>query len=173
MHEDTAALFESIGGWGLIPEASFAIFGERGVIDILAWHAATRTLLVIELKTEIVDIQDLVGTVDRKRRLAAQIARERGWDPLVIATWVVVADSATNRRRVRAHERMLRAAFPDEALDVRRWLRAPRGAINALTFLSFATGGSRRPTPAPRKRVHAKRAERTVAYANESGRDAA
>ena len=51
--------------------------GERGVIDILAWHAATRTLLVIELKTEIVDINELMGTVDRKRRLAATVAREQ------------------------------------------------------------------------------------------------
>lgn len=36
-----------------MPEVSFSIYGQRGVIDILAWHAATRSLLVIELKTEM------------------------------------------------------------------------------------------------------------------------
>ncbi len=57
-------------------------------IDILAWHAASRSLLVIELKTELVDVQETVGTLDRKRRLAAQVAAERGWKPadrLVVA----------------------------------------------------------------------------------------
>ncbi len=64
---------------GSRPEVSFAVYGERGVIDILAWHPGERALLVIELKTEIVDIQDLIGTVDRKRRLARVVARDRGW----------------------------------------------------------------------------------------------
>ena len=90
MHERVAELLERIGGWELAPEVSFAVYGERGVIDILAWHVATRTLLIIELKTEIVDPQEVVGTLDRKRRLAARIARERGWDPATIATWLAV-----------------------------------------------------------------------------------
>jgi hypothetical protein len=66
-------------GWSIAPEVSFSIWGERGLIDILAWHAPTRSLLVIELKTAIVDVSGLVGTVDRKRRLAPEIARSRGW----------------------------------------------------------------------------------------------
>ena len=39
----------------IAPEVSFAIRGERGVIDILAWHAKPGHSLVIELKTDIVD----------------------------------------------------------------------------------------------------------------------
>ena len=35
--------------WEPHPEASFSIWGERGVIDILAWHPPTRTLLVVEM----------------------------------------------------------------------------------------------------------------------------
>ena len=48
---------------------SFSIFGERGVIDVAAWNAEHRALLVIELKTDIVDVNELVGTFDRKVRL--------------------------------------------------------------------------------------------------------
>jgi len=77
LHEEVARSFARIDGWTLAPEVSFAIRGERGVIDILAWHAASRTLLVIELTTEIVDINELMGSVDRKRRLAALVARDR------------------------------------------------------------------------------------------------
>src|SRR5687767_12752739 len=75
MHEAIARWFRGRWpGWTTAPEVSFAIWGERGVIDVLAWHAASRTLLVIELKTELADLNELVGTIDRKRRLAADVA---------------------------------------------------------------------------------------------------
>lgn len=49
-----------------MPEVSFSIYGERGVIDLLAWHGPSRTLLVIELKTEVVDAAEMLGVLDRK-----------------------------------------------------------------------------------------------------------
>jgi hypothetical protein len=61
---------------GLAPDASFSIYGERGVVDIVAWHAASRSLLIIELKTLLVDPQELVATMDRRVRLGGQIACE-------------------------------------------------------------------------------------------------
>lgn len=97
---DAVAAYLRSLGWEVAPEVSFAIGGERGWVDLLAWHAPTRTLLVLELKTEIVDLHDLIGTLDRKHRLAPAIARQRGWQPLSVARLVIVGDSATNRRRV-------------------------------------------------------------------------
>jgi len=47
--------------WQVFPEVSFSIWGERGVIDLLAWHPGRRALLVIELKTELVDVGELHG----------------------------------------------------------------------------------------------------------------
>lgn len=85
LHESLAQMFESLADWQIAPEVSFNIRGERGVVDILAWHAATRTLLVIELKTDIVDMNEMLGTLDRKTRLAKTIARERGWFPERVA----------------------------------------------------------------------------------------
>jgi len=64
LHESVAQFFRTRPYLSIAPEVSFAIYGERGVIDILAWHAPTRTLLVIELKTEIVDVNDLMGKMD-------------------------------------------------------------------------------------------------------------
>lgn len=151
LHELVAKRFAEVGGWLTEPEASFSIYGERGVIDLLAWHAAGKALLVVELKTDIVDINDLVGTVDRKRRLAPAVARERGWDvgrDVAVSTWVVVMKGRTNRRRVEAHASMLHAAFPLDGRHMRTWLRRPSGAIRCLGFWEVPTGT--RPTPVRR-----------------------
>ena len=99
-------------GWESVAEVSFSIYGERGVIDILAWHAATRSLLIIELKTALGDPQALVGTMDRRVRLGKAIAAERGWHPLTVSAWVVFTESRTNRRHVLAHATLLEAGSP-------------------------------------------------------------
>jgi transcriptional regulator with XRE-family HTH domain len=51
MHESMARFLGGLDGWQFEPEVSFSIYGERGIIDILAWHPGRRMLLVIELKT--------------------------------------------------------------------------------------------------------------------------
>ena len=123
------------GGWDLASEVTFSIWGERGAIDLLAWHGATRSLMVSEIKTEIVDAGRLVAQVDRFRRLAPEIARERGWHAGQVAVWVAVADTRTNRRRLAAHRGALRGTFPDDGRRLRGWLGRPVGTISALTFL--------------------------------------
>jgi len=153
LHESVTGFFKGLPGWQLVPEVSFSIFGERGIIDGLAWHATTRTVLVIELKTEIVDIQDLMGTMDRRRRLAPQIAAEHGWNAAAVACWVIVADSRTNRRRIETYATVLRAAFPADGRQIRRWLRRPVGTIAALSMWPSSSGSSTRPTDITRKRV--------------------
>jgi transcriptional regulator with XRE-family HTH domain len=140
MHEAAARLFLEVPEWITAPEVTFSVFGERGSIDVLAWHAATRSLLVIELKTEIVDVQDTVAVLDRKIRLATKVATERGWQPATVSAWLVVADGRTNRRRVAAHHTMLRNAFPDDGRRVAAWLRRPEGRIIALSFLPSVHG---------------------------------
>jgi transcriptional regulator with XRE-family HTH domain len=135
LHEAIARWFkEHYPAWVLAPEVSFAIYGERGVIDILAWHPGRRALLVIELKTALVDINELVGTLDRKRRLAGKIVRDRGWDPVIVGAWLIVADSRTNRRRLAAHRTMLEGALPDTGRTVPGWLRDPARPIGAVSF---------------------------------------
>ena len=153
MHEAMAAVFAGLDGLVSEPEVSFSIYGERGVIDVLAWHPVRQILLIIELKTELVDINDLMGSADRRRRLAATIARDRGWDPTAIATWVVLAESRTNRRAVAAHSTVLRAKFPFDGRAMRRWLRNPDGRIDALGFLPSVHGVSVGRAGAPVRRV--------------------
>ena len=135
LHEAMAAWLASLAGWVVLPEVSFSLRGERGVIDIIAWHAATRTLLIIELKTRIVDINDLMATMDVRRRLAGRIAGERGWEPTSIGMWVAVAPGRTNARALAEHVTVLRAKFPADGRAMRRWLANPIAGIDALSFV--------------------------------------
>jgi transcriptional regulator with XRE-family HTH domain len=144
-----------VPGWTSLPEVSFSIRGERGVIDILAWNAATRTLVIIEVKTEIVDVLEMLGTLDRKRRLAIDIARERGWHPASVSTWLVVAESSRNRRYASAHQGMLRSVLPTNAWEMRRWLRNPIGRVAAMSFLPDGLQVNVRQGLSGRKRVRA------------------
>ena len=158
LHELVARWFgDVLPEWVLAPEVSFSIYGERGVIDILAWHPGRRALLIIELKTDIVDVNELVGSADRRKRLARTIAAERGWDPASVSVWVIVGSSRTNRRRIVEHDTMLRSAFPADGRTVRAWLRNPSGPVAALSIWPNSHPGKRGPTLSPVRRVRAAR----------------
>jgi transcriptional regulator with XRE-family HTH domain len=158
--EDVVAWISSQPGWEVRPEISFNVYGERGVIDLIAWHAATRALLVIELKTDIVDVGETLGTFDRKRRLAARVAAELGWRPAVVGAALLVRDSRTNRRRVEAYGRTLRAALPDDGRRLKRWLGVPSGTLAALAFVPDRQHLSARHRPATNRRVRLPRKAR-------------
>jgi transcriptional regulator with XRE-family HTH domain len=158
MHEAVARMFDALDGWLTVPEVSFSYYGERGVIDVIAWHPIRRTLIVIELKTEIVDVSELIGTMDRRERLAWRIARDRGWRPASVSVWVLVADSRTNRRRLAAFATVLRGAFPADGREMRAWLRSPDQKIAALSFLPKVHQANLKLSPAGRVRVRRPRA---------------
>lgn len=158
MHEVMARYFAGMPDWVAEPEVSFSIYGERGIIDILAWHPTRRILLVIELKTEIVDVNEMLGTLDRKRRLAMEVARGRGWHPTAVGTWLVVAPSRSNRRALAEHSALLRSKLPADARTVRSWLRDPTGPIDAVGSLPTVHGMHLGPSPAPIRRVTKRRA---------------
>lgn len=142
LHESVARWFATeLPGWVLAPEVSFSIYGERGVIDILAWHPELRALVVIELKTDVVEVEDLIAQMGRRRRLARRIALERGWDPRTVSVWVIVAPSRTNRARLARHRTTLRNAFPADGRSMRRWLAAPTTGIAALSVWERTVGG--------------------------------
>ena len=153
LHESVAEWLGTLDGWVWLPEVTFAHYGERGFIDILAWHAATRSLLIIELKTELVDPQELVAVMHRRVRLGRTIAAQQGWDPLTVSAWVIVRRSRTERRRLLRHESILRRAFPIDGRAMRRWLRAPGERVSALSLWTDVTSGGPGPTIGATKRV--------------------
>lgn len=142
-------------GWEVLHEWTFNHFGERGAIDIVAWHPEARALLIVEVKSDLVDLQDLLGSLDRKARIAlAVLAPEQGWRPAAVARLVVLPDRSGLRARVSRFEDVLRPTLPARTRAVRAWLRAPRGPLAGIWFLRTAR---RERTPRPRERTPSRR----------------
>jgi transcriptional regulator with XRE-family HTH domain len=141
-------------GWTVIPEVSFSIFGERGSIDLLAWHPATRTLLVIELKSEIASIEETFRRHDVKARLARRIALERfGWEAAIVGRLLVLPELRSIRRQVEDKPDLFYSVYPVRNVAVKRWLRAPAGPLSGLLFMSDTNVARAVRTRSVRKRV--------------------
>jgi transcriptional regulator with XRE-family HTH domain len=124
-------------GWVTEVEASFSIYGERGSVDVLAHHPATNIVLVSEVKSVVPDSQATIAGIDRKSRLAPELARERGWSCRGAARLLVIGDSSTSRRRVDALSTTYRTTFPVFGPAVLQWLRQPETPIAGLLFVPF------------------------------------
>jgi DNA-binding XRE family transcriptional regulator len=141
LNEAHAALVGSVvarlsaAGWLVLPEHTFSIWGERGSIDVFAWHPACRALLCVECKTKLPDLQDVLSTMDRKRRLARDIAKLEGWDPGIVGSVLVVPDQTWARHAVAKSEAVFDAALPARTVEVRRWLGHPAGDLRGIWFL--------------------------------------
>jgi transcriptional regulator with XRE-family HTH domain len=123
-------------GWESAPERSFNHYGERGSADILAWHAASRALLVVETKSRLYDLQDALVTLDRKRRLLPGLAaRDLGWRAQVVGVVLVLPEMSTHRHVVERHAATFRAAFPQRQWEIREWLARPTADLRGLWFL--------------------------------------
>ena len=106
-------------GWIASPEVTFHITGERGSIDVLAWHPATGHLLVVEVKSVMPDVQATLAGVDRKARLAPQIARMRGWQVRSVSRILVLPNDRTARRRLDQFGATFERAFPERTVALR------------------------------------------------------
>ena len=140
-------------GWIVDVEVSFSIWGERGSVDILAFHPAHGALLVVEVKSVVADTQATLHGLDRKARLAREIVGDRPWKIRHVSRLLVIGASATSRRRVARLADTYEVALPARGTTVRRWLARPTEPLAGLLFLANDRDrGTRRPSPG-RERV--------------------
>jgi transcriptional regulator with XRE-family HTH domain len=155
-------------GWQVWVEVSFNHYGDRGRVDLVAWHPVERLLLIIEIKTEIDDVQALLGSLDIKRRVAYVVARELAIPSFALAVpFLIVADGTTNRDRV-ARYAPLFSRFSLRGRTAIAWLKRPGGSptgLLAYTDLRYATGMSVKATGS-----HRVRRRRSVASVEERAR---
>jgi transcriptional regulator with XRE-family HTH domain len=121
--------------WEVATEVSFNVRGERGSIDVLAFHRASGALLVIEVKSVVPDMQAMLYGLDRKGRVAPDIARDRGWAVTSVSRLLVLPDDRTARRRVATHAATFRVALPARTAEVKRWLKSPNERLAGIMFL--------------------------------------
>jgi transcriptional regulator with XRE-family HTH domain len=138
-------------GWETVPEVTFNVYGERGSIDVLAWHPVHGALLIVEVKSVVPDMQAMLAGMDRKVRLAPGLARGRGWRVRSVSRVLVLPVDRTARRRIEAHAATIDAVMPLRTRAVRRWIRHPAEAMGGVLFLpgSHGTTARRRIGPNP------------------------
>lgn len=124
--QDAVAESLTAMGWVVRVEASFNHFGDRGRVDIAAYHPRLRILLVVEIKSVLGDLQETVGRLDVKVRLGAQIARELGWNRVdSVIPALVIGDSRAARRAVATHAALF-ARHNARGRSALAWLRRPQ-----------------------------------------------
>lgn len=115
LDEEHAAIVETMAaslaeaGWQVEAESSYSEYGERGRIDLLAFDQASRVLAVVEVKTELADLQELFGNLNAKARLAPGVGRRNGWNSSRVMT---VPAAASGRRSWLAGRRRVRRKIP-------------------------------------------------------------
>lgn len=111
-------------GWLVSTEVSLNHYGDHGRVDVLAFHPATRILLVIEIKSRLDDLQDTLGVLDVKPRVAPTIATAEGWNPVEVVAALVVAEGSTARRRIAGHAALF-SRYTLRGKQAAEWLRHP------------------------------------------------
>jgi transcriptional regulator with XRE-family HTH domain len=133
-------------GWIVRTEVSFNHFGDRGRCDLVAWHAGTRTLVIVEVKSRIGDLQETLGRLDVKARLGSVIADQLAWGrPSAIVAALVLDEQATNRRVLREHEAQF-SRFGLRGRAALAWLRRPHptAGMNGLLWFESPHSGQGR-----------------------------
>ncbi len=142
-------------GWQVFPEVSFSVRGERGSIDVLAWHVETRTLLVVEVKTELTSVEETLRKHDAKQRLAPIVVRDRfGWpSPSAVCRALVLPESSTSRRKIERHAAVLGQTYRLRGAAARSWLLNPEGAASLLLLAPLTRMARGRRTSVSRRRI--------------------
>ena len=134
-------------------EVEIAGGSARGWIDLLAYRPADGLLLVIEVKTELVDI----GLVQRQlawyERSAWRVARGLGWRPRSAMPLLLVLASERNVEGIGVNRILLAdhfAATVREVADLvagRQLATSPRRGMALIDPYELTAGRSRRGTP--------------------------
>jgi transcriptional regulator with XRE-family HTH domain len=121
-------------GWNVQAEVSFNHYGDRGSCDLVAWHSATRILLVVEVKSQLGNLQDLLHRLDVKARLGGMLAGQLGWPaPHAVLRGLLFAEDRTARRVIEGHDTLF-SGFSLRGRAAFAWLRSPSAVAGGLLW---------------------------------------
>jgi transcriptional regulator with XRE-family HTH domain len=139
------------GGWTVKTEVSFNEYGDRGAADIVGWRVEHGALLIVEIKSELVSLEETMRSIDVKARVLGGFAkRQFGWVVRRTGVLLVLPEGSTSRDAVGRHRALLDACLPTRGIAVRRWLDTPTADMRGILF--FRDTGTvgvtlREPTP--------------------------
>jgi transcriptional regulator with XRE-family HTH domain len=131
--------------WGWMVSGEVEVGGDRsrGWIDLLAYHPTTKLLLVIEVKTEIVDVGAIERTLNWYSREASNAARRLGWRPIRTSAALLVLDSRSNDDRISSNRSIFGHRFPGRAPQLREVIAKGVGPVQG-DYLALIDPRSRR-----------------------------
>ena len=147
-------------GWTVRTEVTYSEYGERGSFDVLGWRPESSSLVVVEVKTELLSAEATLRKMDEKVRLAPKVVGERcGWHPRLVSRVLVLRATSVNRRRLRSHAGVFGASIPDDPVVVRRWLADPgtQSRLEGRWFVPLIVRSGGRRTGGGRHRVRCPR----------------
>lgn len=126
------------GLWRTVPEYTFAEYGERGSVDLLAGCERELSVAICEIKSEFGSLEEMNRSLDVKVRLARIICeRAFGWQPRHVGRLLIVPDRVTLRRVVQRHAQTMNSIYPERGRAIRRWIRQPDRSLSGIWFLSI------------------------------------
>jgi len=135
--ERAVRFINTLDDWATEVEVTFAEYGERGSIDLLATNKRASAALVGEIKSAIGSLEETNRMLDMKARLTPTILEKRhGWRPRIIARVLIFPRDMSIRRAIDNHSATMRSAYPDRSREVRAWLRRPSGQLRGIWFVS-------------------------------------
>jgi len=114
-------------GWLVQREVQVGSSSRPGWIDILAFHPTSRILLVIEVKTELVDLGGLERQLGWYVSEAPRGAAKLGWRPEAVLGCVLMLATTATYDRLREDAPGIRQVFPLRGRDLMNVLRG--GAV--------------------------------------------
>jgi len=112
-------------GWVTVREVEIVQGRSHGWVDLLAFDRRSGTLLIVEVKTRLLDLGALERQLAWYERSARQPALALGWRARRSALVVLALASEEVDRVVRAHRDLLSFAFPIRAREIARGLADP------------------------------------------------
>ena len=117
-------------------------------MDVLAWHEESRTLLIVEVKSRLTDLQAMFTSLARKLRVVpALVLRDHGWRPRHVGRLIVMPGTTANRSVVANHAATFATMFPERMPAIRSWMRAPDRSLGGLWFIANVHGANAKQAP--------------------------
>jgi len=145
-------------GWEVRAEVEIGRDRFRGWIDLLAYRPSDGTLVVIEIKTRIDDLGQIIRTIGWYARSARESAPAYGWRPRRVMRLLAVLATAETETRLEVQRDLVRGEFPATSAAIAAWMDDPR-ALPAAAGVVLIDPASRRRAWIVRRRTGGRRAE--------------